>query len=359
MIKKILRKVISRKTISLMKLNKDYLYYSRYINRLLKEHKNSDVLIGTPIHANLGDHLISVAEYSFLESISYPKKVYDIPTEVFLYFAKRLKKGIDKNTTIFINGGGWMGNLWPVEELNLQKIVHEFRENKIIIFPQTIFYDEEIADYRTLKDSGIRIYNTCRNLTVCLRDKASYEFARKHYKNAKLIYCPDIALSYHYNGSHNSKNRVAFCLRNDRENISDQNQIQTLKNYFGEHQWNYDHISTIAEKPVPLYQRETTVQKKLSQFAGYDLIVTNRLHGMIYSYITGTPCIVFDNKTRKVSGTYQAWLREDEAILFIDGSLNLNVIDEFIKRNRISSNKNISLNQYFKELKEIIINDQY
>lgn len=356
MIKQILRNMISRKTISLIKLNKDYIYYSHYIKRIMEDHGAYDVLIGTPLHANLGDHLISAAEYSFLDSISYHRNVYDIPTEVYLFFGEKLKKVINNDATIFINGGGWMGNLWPVEELNLQKIVHDFKENKIIIFPQTIFYDEAIADCQALKDSGVCVYNTCKNLTICLRDKASYEFAQAHYENARLVYCPDIALSYPYNGNHNAENGVAFCLRDDRENISDKNQIQALELYFKENKWNCDHISTIAKKPVSLYQRDTMVQRKLRQFASYRFIVTDRLHGMIYSYITGTPCIVFDNKTRKVSGTYQAWLRESDSILFIGESLNINVVDEFIMRNRLSIKKDMSLNQYFKELTEIIKN---
>lgn len=359
MIKNILRKIISRKTISLIKLNKDYFYYSHYLKRILEDQGEFDVLIGTPLHANLGDHLISAAEYSFLKSISYPRNVYDIPTEVYLIWGERLKKVINNDTTIFINGGGWMGNLWTVEERNIQKIVHDFKENKIIIFPQTIFYDEAIADFHALKDSGIRIYNACKNMTICLRDKASYEFARVHYKNTRLVYCPDIALSYQYNSSHNAESRVAFCLRDDRENITDKNQIQALELYFKENKWTCDYISTIAKKPVPLYQRNIMIQKKLHQFASYRFIVTDRLHGMIYSYITGTPCIVFDNKTRKVSGTYQAWLRESKSLLFIDGPLDLNVIDEFIKSNRISIKKDLDLNKYFKELMEIIKNGQY
>ena len=66
MIKTALRKVVSRKTISRFKIRKDYSYYANYIKEIEKETEDFDYLIGTPIHANLGDHFISIAEIEFL-----------------------------------------------------------------------------------------------------------------------------------------------------------------------------------------------------------------------------------------------------------------------------------------------------
>ena len=36
-------------------------------------------------------------------------------------------------------------------------------------------------------------------------------------------------------------------------------------------------------------------------------MITDRLHGMVFSAITGTPCIAMDNVSHKVYGAYQ-WL---------------------------------------------------
>ncbi len=47
--------------------------------------------------------------------------------------------------------------------------------------------------------------------------------------------------------------------------------------------------------------------KKWNEFSSVQLVVTDRLHGMVFSAITGTPCIALDNISHKVYGAYQ-WL---------------------------------------------------
>ena len=38
------------------------------------------------------------------------------------------------------------------------------------------------------------------------------------------------------------------------------------------------------------------------------MVVTDRLHGMVFAAISGTPCIVFSNYNHKVQGTYE-WIK--------------------------------------------------
>ena len=46
----------------------------------------------------------------------------------------------------------------------------------------------------------------------------------------------------------------------------------------------------------------------LNRIASKELVVTDRLHCMIFCAITETPCIAFDNSNKKISGVYKAWL---------------------------------------------------
>mgnify|MGYP002520369981 CR=1 FL=1 len=48
--------------------------------------------------------------------------------------------------------------------------------------------------------------------------------------------------------------------------------------------------------------------QKLVQFSRAKVLVTDRLHGMVFAAITGTPCIVLSNYNHKVKGTYE-WIR--------------------------------------------------
>ena len=38
-------------------------------------------------------------------------------------------------------------------------------------------------------------------------------------------------------------------------------------------------------------------------------MITDRLHGMIFAAITGTPCVVLQNNNHKIKATYESWLR--------------------------------------------------
>ena len=48
----------------------------------------------------------------------------------------------------------------------------------------------------------------------------------------------------------------------------------------------------------------------LKQIKKSKLLITDRLHGMIFAVITNTPCIAFANKSGKVKGVYN-WISKD------------------------------------------------
>lgn len=55
----------------------------------------------------------------------------------------------------------------------------------------------------------------------------------------------------------------------------------------------------------------------MQEFASAKLVITDRLHGMIFAALTQTPCIVLGNYNHKVKGTYE-WLQELPYICFAD-----------------------------------------
>ena len=157
MISGLIKKIIPVRIKAFIRMGKERKNFSNIINQIENDKGNYDLLIGTPIHTNLGDHLITLAEQQLFQKLNPDRKVYDIPTEVYQFYRKRLTKSIKNTSRVFINGGGWMGNLWPNEEKLLQDMVNSFKRNKIVIFPQTIFYDEQIKPYQELIDRGNNI----------------------------------------------------------------------------------------------------------------------------------------------------------------------------------------------------------
>ena len=56
---------------------------------------------------------------------------------------------------------------------------------------------------------------------------------------------------------------------------------------------------------ILLERREEVIIEKLNEFRRYKLVITDRLHGMILSVISGTPWLARDNSSKKVSGVYE------------------------------------------------------
>ena len=322
---------------------------------LEKEEGTVSLLIGTPMHTNLGDHLITMSQLQYLREIGYSQKVIEIPTEMYQMFHAKICRLINVDT-VFINGGGWMGNLWIPEELLMQQIIKEFSDKKIVIFPQTIYFDEKIKPYDTLIMSANKIFSSSKNVTLCVREKKSYDFAVNNYVNIKIVQIPDIALSYYQWAPKNELQRnkkIGLCLRNDREVYGTGEKKQYVIKWFEENKYTLECIDTMYKYRVNIDEREQIVWQRLADFASYDFIITDRLHGMIFSYICGTPCIVFDNITHKVSGVYKTWLSNSKKIFPIFEEMNIDNLKSFVMSDLNFEENVCPLNQ-FDDLKEII-----
>lgn len=354
MFKQLIKSLIPNGLKYRIKMGSEIVSFAKQMEEIEKSQLASAYLVGTPIHTNLGDHLITLAEYWFLNLVNPMCKIQEIPTEMFQVYKKRLKKAIPANIPIYINGGGWMGNLWPNEELLLQEIIENFCDHKIVIFPQTIYFERGKKPYEELIKSANAIYCKCKDIILCTRDRQSYEFASKNYKNLNILLVPDIALAYYDLAPKNIGNKkiVGYCLRADRESYINEKHIKQIKDIFRKLGYISKDVSTICKKRVPTWNRNKIVHKCLEDFAECSFVVTDRLHGMIFSFLTQTPCIVLDNKTKKVSGVYNEWLKDSSTICPIFGDINFQVIENFIlSKTQKKYMDNLALYDKFNELR--------
>jgi len=67
------------------------------------------------------------------------------------------------------------------------------------------------------------------------------------------------------------------------------------------------------------------VLDKIKQLSSAEIVVTDRLHGMISSVIARTKCFAFDNLTGKIHSTKKLWLNEVKTVR------TLNTQDDFLK----------------------------
>ena len=76
---------------------------------------------------------------------------------------------------------------------------------------------------------------------------------------------------------------------------------------------------------------------------------------MIFSIITNTPCIAFDNSNKKISSTYYTWLKNYPLVKFLD-SYNkediLSYVEHFCNTNY--QKENISFKNEFEKLVSLL-----
>ena len=220
-----LLKKIGNKILKIMILIKIIITSLLYKNRLY--------IIGTPIHGNIGDQAILIAEKRFLKDKFSKYKIIEIESNMLNKHIKLLKKIIKKNF-ILISGGGFLGNLWLNEEDMFRKVLINFPQNNVIVFPQTIFFSNDEEGLRTLQES-IKIYSNHQHLTICSREKYSYDFMKDNFNKVNIMLIPDMVLYLKPQNLNSVRNDILFCLRKDKEKINyhlDETINELKKDYF-------------------------------------------------------------------------------------------------------------------------------
>lgn len=268
------------------------------------------ILINTHEYINIGDHLITEATYALLQAYYPDYTILEITANHFALEREMLKGCIQKGDVLVIVGGGYLGSLWLTNgEHNVQAIVKDYPNNRIVVFPQSMYYEDNDEGARELITAR-EIYSKHNNLHIVLRDERSYFFATKMMpSNVKNYYFPDTALCYPYENASERK-KVALCIRQDKESVIDKG-IVTEKVISLACRLGTEAVATDMMSPevYPIEYRNEVVACKLEEFSEYKLVVTDRLHCMIMCAITGTPCVAIDNVSGKVSGVYK-WIEK-------------------------------------------------
>lgn len=295
----------------------DYLEIKAANDRLLcyiKETRLKKViLLQTPVHGNLGDQAIAEAETELLSELNI----------LFCEFpwTSNLESKCAKHTSdekiIFLHGGGYLGQLWPNEEKRVRDTLKAFRNNKVIIFPQTVYFDMDTEEGRKCFEESKAVYESHPNLTIFLRELFSYDFMRHHMPKVNIKLVPDIVMMFHWEPLDLIRRDALLCMRHDKEKTiteEDYNKILMVLNRYYEKQIVTD---TNISSEIDITQRHEILEQKLKEFSAAALVVTDRLHGMIFAAITETPCIVINSLSHKIRGCYN-WLKDLDYIRLVD-----------------------------------------
>lgn len=287
---------------------------------------NDYVLLDLPYYDNIGDTLIWEGTREFLGKLPH-KCLYYASKDSFRY------KKMPLDVVILLQGGGNFGDLYRQHSEFRKKIIFLYPDNKIIILPQSVFYqtNQYVAD-------DARVYSSHKNLYICARELYSFDYLERHFQN-KCLLVPDMAfyLDVAKYRALDNENRILYLRRKDKELASDTTYLQVPQNA-EVHDWpTYEQSFRKAElvektcyKIARLmnllgvrdsykvkvddwkrnyFYRKFYVQVGIDFLSPYSIIYTTRLHVMILGLLLGKKLFLINNSSGKVINYYATWLK--------------------------------------------------
>lgn len=303
------------------------------------------VLLSLPCHSNIGDTLIYEGEKDFLKRIPYrcifKSSTYDFDDRY-----------ISPETLILFHGGGNFGDIYEIESNFKSKIVSKYPNNKIVFFPQTVYYQNES---RITADA--ELFKKCKDLTICARDKYSYEILSTNFDN-RVILVPDMAFCIDNNRLFCQKpiNKCLFLKRTDEEMYSGYDYTELplgvdihdwpTREYTPPCYWLDNYIRHIISLLAYMFGKAChdrvmcsyknyiwerfifpyNVKTGIQFISKYETIYTTRLHGAILGILLNREIYLYDNSYGKNSTFYLTWLEDVERINLILSNKEKNII---------------------------------
>lgn len=311
------------------------------------------LLFNTPEHDNVGDHLITLSEMDFLNERFSDYEIYEITDIEYTWHHSAIKERVGEDDIILITGGGFLGSLWLYNgENNVRSILQEYPCNKVIILPQTIYFEENERGKTELKKTT-DIYSHHKNFTICAREQMSYHFLQSVLPGSvKMLQLPDAALYYKtYNIPEKEETRNALvCLRRDKEQIISEQTRKLIYDKLEKNGWGITETSMHSGNFDGIAGRRDQVEAKLNEIGQAGVVVTDTLHCMVSAAITGTPCIAFDNLSGKVQGVYE-WI---ENLPYIRICKDASGFEEVLQKVCRAAPQKINLESYEDQLENVI-----
>ncbi|MBL3537963.1 MULTISPECIES: polysaccharide pyruvyl transferase family protein [Lactobacillaceae] len=294
-----------------------YINPNNVVHELPKNNHPKFFMFGVPSYTNLGDQAISLAERKYIEA-EFPDYQYiEIVEEDDDAAIPVVKQYITKQDIVAFTGGGNMGNLYLDHERARRKVFSTFTDNLTISFPQSIHFEDNEAGLYEQKLSQ-EAYQKNPNLVLVARDAQSYHRMQTTFNN-KVIFTPDMVLYMKSVNWKFNRNGALFVLRHDSEKVVKKSTIDNIKDILGNER-PVKRVDTVLDEPQKItpVTREALFDSELELFSHQEIIITDRWHAMVFSVLTGTPCLLFGNSYGKGKHAYFDWLEHINWVSYTD-----------------------------------------
>ncbi len=286
------------------------------VNRSRKPSKRRIFLIGSEDFKDLGEQHTAISEREYLQRILPDHGLIEITATEYEAVKKLLPWIIKRRDVLCMPGGGSIGSYDSPATKIRNELLKKYPKHQKIIFPQSISYEASEAGVKQLEQDQ-KIIRKCRNLTLCVRERHSYQLAKRYF-TCNILLVPDILLFSDYSKRINLRRSGALLLlQNSGEGEFSQTDKQLLeaiaRQYSQNLRWN--DLRLISE--VIIYDRKEVVEAFIHKIAQAEYVVTDCLQGMLLCAITQTPCILLSKGNSIVAAVYE-WVSEQEYILLLE-----------------------------------------
>lgn len=314
-------------------------------------------LLMEPEYGNVGDQAIAYATEEYLKDYFPEYTLIRVTENKTFRHMKTLQRICTPEDLIVLQGGGNMGSLYPQIERLRRFCIKCFPNNFIISMPVTATYRDDRRGRKELSKSK-RVFDSHRCLLLLARERFTFEFIKDNF-TTKCMLVPDIVFYLTSKIDPTSVERCCnmLCIRKEMESIlstCERNMIiRRILDKFPGTLINDTEIKRTVDPEI----RDLEVISMLDQFKRSRVVITDRMHGMIFAAITMTPCIVLKSLDNKIEGTYQ-WLEKLDHIKLVK-TVSINEINSLISQMEgIKSCDSVKFsNNYWNKIREAILED--
>ncbi len=305
-------------------------------------------LMHFPSHRNPGDAAIALGAIAVLRRLG--AQVAYVCTRDS-YRADSARQAI-REGTVFLNGGGSLGDRWPWEQSFREEVIADFSENPIVQLPQSVNFTSDAAL------EAARRGLDHRRLTILYRDRASYEQGSSVFA-APATLCPDLAFAHPTLPIASSPQQQALCL--GRLDSDSTGQIQRLRgSQFVHGDWPFSaaslsnwlltrvvkriHQRSVGPGMQAALDRSLTrmlpaigramVSAAVRHLGKHAVLVTDRLHAHVFATILGIPQVLVDTRDGKLSDFYETWTASGAATHLASNAAEAAEVANELLRNR-------------------------
>lgn len=296
--------------------------------------------------ANLGSQMLWLAAGRLLTDLGIQLEVATL---------KQFKPAPTDDRPIIVRGGflsDYFESGGISRQFLLERLARERRGNPLVFLPQSLFFRQA----ENLKQCAA-IFNAHPDLTLMVREKESFDLARKYFQKTKLSLTPDtvfyLAGETTLSCPPKKTNLSLYLKRSDlvpatspekipqtditsdwvnyswarrrgflppgaarlyREII--QRALMTPREFFSRQEWE-------RKFPKPFRTAAGLTHSAIYQLLKYDLVVTDRLHGHLLSTLLGIPNVLLPDPRGRASSFFHTWTKSFSHCRFAENKAEL------------------------------------